>query len=103
MYIFNTSFTVEETVLSSWKSYMIKEVLPRIKSLEWFDSVKVYQVITEQKLDGAVYSLQLQTSDIRKIGLFEEQVLPTVQELISKAFGEKALSFNTLLREVEIA
>lgn len=102
MYIFNTSYTIEESVLPMWLGYMGKEIVPRLKKLEWFISIKLFQVITDQKLDGAVYSLQLETDDIRKIGMFEEEVLPSVQELIHHAFGEKALAFNTLLKEVEV-
>lgn len=103
MYIFNTTYTVEKSVFNDWNTYMVKEVIPRLRKLELFSSIRIFQVAVEQQtIEGEVYSLQLATTEIKHIGLYEEQVLPKVLELMTNAFGEKVLSFNTLLKEVEL-
>ena len=101
MYIFNTTYTIETSAFNDWNNYMVTEVIPRLRKLEMFNSIRIFEVAVEQQaIDGEVYSLQLATKEVQHIGLYEEQVLPKLMELMTNAFGEKVLSFNTLLKEV---
>ena len=103
MYIFNTTFTVEASVFNDWNAYMVNEVIPRLRKLELFSSIRIFEVKVEnQTIEGEVYSLQLATNDINSIGAYEEQIMPKINQLLGKVFGEKVLSFNTLLKEVDL-
>lgn len=101
MDILNITFNVEKTVLDDWKKFMGKVFIPYSNVQGKFAGHNLFQVLVEDPITET-YSYQLIAKEEADIDNFLAEIFPALNREMRQAFGEKALLFNTKLREVKI-
>ena len=101
MYIVNTSFMVDPRVHDRWLDSIRGGYIPSLR-LRGFGKTVFTRILSENAEDHFTYSLQIEMEDMALYSLFSGEVFPEYAGAMKKAFGDKVLWFNSLMKRVEI-
>ena len=92
MIVYNVTFSVDREIAEEWLAWMKEKHIPSVSEL--FESCKILKVLShddDRTLSFAVQYLSKSLEDIQKYSLNDD---------IEKRYGDRVLSFPTLLEEV---
>ncbi|MBS2210637.1 DUF4286 family protein [Carboxylicivirga mesophila] len=101
MYIFNTTFMIDDTITDEWKQWMNRNYVPTMKDLVKNIRVELYQVMAVVEEGNTNYSCQMQVynpSDLDTINKYNAILINNAKG----TFGDKCLTFSSILNEVQL-
>jgi hypothetical protein len=97
--LYNITYNVDESILEEWLTWMKTEFIPKHTATKYFEGAKMVKVLVEEEMGGVSYAVMYKSSNLE---LLEEFVLnnsPKFNKELSNKFGQKVLTFMTLLEE----
>ena len=93
-YIYNVTYHIAPEVSAQWQAW-IGEHMSQWLEQSQFSQVKLLKIHIDHP-----DSLQYETEDSNVVAHFQSALEPTYRRALYEQFGEKALSFGTLLQEL---
>jgi hypothetical protein len=97
MYIYNTTFCLEESVLDTWKRWLDEEYIPLMTGDGTFSNLRIYRVLTENAGDSISISVQFSVETLAIVSRWQKEKEPLLAATVTHLFGTKALYFSTVL------
>jgi hypothetical protein len=97
-YIYNVTYHIAPEVSAQWQAW-IGEHMPQWLEQSQFSQVKLLKIHIDHP-DSEAFSLQYETEDSSVVAHFQSALEPTYRRTLYEQFGEKVLSFGTLLEEL---
>lgn len=98
MIIYNVTTIIEEDIHNEYIQYMESIHLPNIMATGKFDDCYLLR-LTEPVTDGITYCAQYVTGNLKNLTDFRENFLPEIQAAIQGKFGNKLVSFTSVLEK----
>ena len=92
MIVYNVTFSVDKEIAEEWLSWMKDEHLPSLSGL--FKSYTILKVLSHEDDQTDSFAVQYYTESMKNIELYH------ANEEVFQRYGERVLSYPTLLREV---
>lgn len=99
MFIFNTTFMVEKSIIPDWQKWMERNYLPTMKDLVKDLRVELYEVMAVVDEGSTNFSCQMQCYNPIDLDTINKYNSILVNNLTG-AFGEKCLTFSSILKEM---
>lgn len=100
MIIYNVTVKVEQSIHDAWVDWLIREHIPEVLATGYFRENKVYRILAEDETDGISYSIQYFTDEMSKYFDYISLCAPELRKKGLDKWGDKFVSFRTVLREV---
>lgn len=100
MLIYNVTTGVDKKIEQEWLIWMKEIHIPDVMKTQMFTSHRIYKVLSSEESDTVSYAIQYAAQSIRNVEHYLEKFAPELREESKKKFGERAISFRTLLEEV---
>lgn len=100
MLIYNVTTGVDKRIEQEWLVWMKEIHIPDVMKTQMFLSYRMYKVLTAAEEETVSYAIQYQAQSISQLDRYLERFAPALREEAKKKFGDKAVSFRTLLEEV---
>ncbi len=97
MYIYNTTFCLEDSVLDAWKQWLDEEYIPLMTGDGSFSELHILRVLTENAGDALSVSVQFSVETLVKIDRWRKQKEQLLAASVNRLFGTKVLYFSTVL------
>ena len=99
MYIYNVTINIDESVHSTWLSWMKNEHIPAMLATGKFINALMTRVRLEEEMDGITYSVQYRTDSKATLEKYYSEDAETLRNQ-SKPFEGKFIAFRTELEVV---
>jgi Domain of unknown function (DUF4286) len=99
MLIYNVTTGVDKKIEREWLIWMKEVHIPDVMKTKMFSSHRMYRVLAEDE-DTVSYAIQYSATSLHQVEHYLETFAPALREEVKKKFGDKAVSFRTLLEEV---
>lgn len=100
MLIYNVTTGVDKKIEQEWLIWMKEVHIPEVMKTQMFLGYRMYRVLTAAEDDTVSYAIQYQAQSISQLDHYLDKFAPSLREEVKKKFGDKAVSFRTLLEEV---
>lgn len=101
MFIYNITFNVETLIEDEWLEWMKKEHILDILSTKHFSEHRILRLVNEHPdASGTTYAVQFTATNIADVQQYLANQGAVLQNELMAKFGQKVLSFMTLLEEV---
>ena len=100
MVLYNITVNVENSIEQDWLSWMRTKHIPDTLATGHFKSHKVLKLLSHQQ-EGVSYAIQYYAKSINQIHEFQINHGERLQGDMYARYGDKAVSFRTLLEEIE--
>ena len=101
MIIYNVTCNIPEEIEQEWLHWMKNEHIPEVISTEKFTSFKILKLLTVvDGNEGVNYALQYFCNTLADFDDYDEIFAPALRAKTANKYGEKVLTFRTLLQEV---
>lgn len=100
MYLFNTTFSVENETIDQWRVWMDKNYLPTFKDLLPKVHYELYELMTAVKEGSVNFSCQWRCETPDELEVLNKYSTILLNNL-GEQFGEKCLSFSSILKLME--
>ena len=101
MFVYNITFNVEPPIESEWLKWMKNEHILDILSTNHFTEHRILRLVNEHPdASGTTYAVQFTATNIADVQQYLANQGAVLQNELTAKFGEKVLSFMTLLEEV---
>lgn len=99
MYIYNITINIDDSIHEEWLTW-IKNHVPDVLATGRFLSAKLTQVLVEEEMGGATYSIQYTAKTREDLDDYYKYDADKLRSDGLKKFGDKMLAFRTELRIV---
>lgn len=99
MYIYNITINIDDSIHEEWLTW-IKNHIPDVLATGRFLSAKLTQVLVEEEMGGATYSIQYTAKTREDLDDYYKYDADKLRTDGLKKFGDKMLAFRTELRIV---
>ncbi|WP_422089723.1 DUF4286 family protein [Tenacibaculum ovolyticum] len=99
MYIYNITINIDDSIHEEWLTW-IKNHVPDVLATGRFLSAKLTQVLVEEEMGGATYSIQYTAKTREDLDDYYKYDADKLRTDGLKKFGDKMLAFRTELRIV---
>lgn len=96
-FLFNTTFTVEDTLRTGWLNWMRDVYVPKMREASGVSDHELYIVDGTLTLGSQNYSSQWRCTTVAQLGALRSTSAKLCQEIM-ETHGEHCLSFSTLMR-----
>ena len=100
MLMYNVTTGVDKQIEQEWLIWMKEVHIPEVMKTKMFVGYRIYKVLTADQEDTVSYAIQYQAKSISQIEQYLDKFAPALREEVKKKFGDKAVSFRSLLEEV---
>jgi hypothetical protein len=101
MIVYNVTSSVSEEVFEDWFVWMRDVHIGNVMATGCFEGYKMLRMIGDKhNAEGVTYAVQYYAKDMKTMNIYASKFSPDLQEEVFKRYGEKVLSFRTLLEEV---
>ncbi len=100
MILYNVTSALDETIEQDWIAWMKAEHMPALLETKLFVSCRLFKIHAQQEKGTVSYSAQYMAHSMDDVNTYFERFAPELRAAVSKRYGEKAVSFRTLLEEV---
>ncbi len=99
MFIYNITFAIsDELAVKEWLAFIKEDYLDLAVKTQLFREYKVLGLLRAEHGDaGTTFACQLETDTMAKITQFESEEKAKLDTMLKQKFGEKCLSFVTIL------
>ncbi len=99
MYIYNVTINVDESILSEWLVWIEKHI-PEVLATGRFISAKMTQVLVEEEMGGATFSIQYTAKTREDLDNYYKHDANKLRTDGMKKFADKMLAFRTELKVI---
>lgn len=99
MFIFNTTFSVDNASIDPWKEWMHRNYLPTMQDMVKNLRVELYEVMTVVDEASTNFSCQLKCNSPEALDTINKYNSILMDNLKGQ-MGEKCLHFSSILKEV---
>ncbi|MCU4163065.1 DUF4286 family protein [Carboxylicivirga caseinilyticus] len=99
MFIFNTTFSVQNTAINNWRTWMDRNYLPTMQDMIQGIRVELYEVMAVIHDDSTNFSCQLLCKSPEELETINKYNTILMDNL-SGHLGEKCLHFSSILKEI---
>ncbi|HZY81898.1 MAG TPA: DUF4286 family protein [Cyclobacteriaceae bacterium] len=100
MIIYNVTVGVDKAIETEWLLWMKEVHIPDVMRTKMFLNSRIYRVLTTGDENSVSYAIQYSARSLTEIDQYLEKYAPALRDDVTKKFGDKAVSFRTLLEEV---
>ena len=100
MYIYNVTINIDESVHNEWLSWIQTHILEVLNTGK-FISAKLTQVLVEEEMGGATYSVQYTTKTREDLDAYYNEDADRLRTDGFKKFADKMLAFRTELKVIK--
>ena len=97
MIIYNTTTKVDHSIHAVWLAWMQQEHIPFVMESGYFLEYKLARLLGVDESDGITYAFQLVLANRLTFNLYQEKMALQHQSVFDKKYGERALSFRSVL------
>ena len=103
MIIYNVTLNVDDSIREEWLEWMRKIHLPEMLQTGLFVEYKFLRLIddTDEDTTGSTYAVQFFMNDVKDFLDYTENHAAALRKKTMDKYGEKILSFRTLLEVLE--
>ncbi len=99
--LYNTTYHVAHEIVDEWEVWMINEFIPMILTAEGFNSHKLLKIMTDDQHGGISFAMQLMVNNIDDLVNYQEGIKKQLIADMNSKWGEKCLTFATLMEVVD--
>lgn len=100
MYIYNITTKVDWRIHDEWLAWMQDVHIPEVTGTGCFDRHQFVRVLDIDETDGPTYAAQYFAASLAKYNHYINAYAPKLRQEIQAKWGEKALSFRSLMEIV---
>ncbi|MFT2010798.1 DUF4286 family protein [Pontibacter sp. 13R65] len=100
MILYNITVNVENSVAEEWLDWMINVHIPEMMATGYFLRNQVSRLLNEVENGGVTYAVQFFCRNLDDLQEYQRDHAPELQEKHTNRYGEKALSFRSLLEVI---
>jgi len=97
--LYNITYNVDESVLQDWLIWMKSEYIPSLVATNYFESANMVKILVEEEMGGESYAVMYKSSNLELLEDFVVNKSAEFNKILSDKFGQKVLTFMTLLEE----
>ena len=101
MFIHNITIKVDREIKEEWMKWQMNEHIPEIMSTNLFNDFKVFQLLDQDDEDGPTYVIQYFTDSKKNYDHYIDTYASGFIEKAFKKWGNKFISFKTLMQSVQ--
>nr|WP_319400189.1 DUF4286 family protein [uncultured Carboxylicivirga sp.] len=99
MFIFNTTFSVENSAIDSWRQWMDRNYLPTMQDMIKGIRVELYELMAVVHEDSTNFSCQLRCNSPEELEMINKYNTILMDNLKGQ-LGETCLHFSSILKEI---
>ncbi|EMR01774.1 DUF4286 family protein [Cesiribacter andamanensis] len=99
MILYNVTVSIDPGIEKDWLRWMREIHIPDVMATRLFVDHKIFRLINEVE-GGRTYAIQYFALDINDIDAYLRDHAPRLRQMVTDRYGEKALSFRTLMEQV---
>lgn len=101
MIIYNVTANVDHSIAEAWLKWMKEVHIKSVLDTDCFTGYKILRLINESSdATGLTYAVQYFAPDMKTMSKYASQYAPGLQQEVFLKYGERVVSFRTLLEEV---
>ena len=100
MIVYNVTSAIDESIEKEWVAWMKDHHMPDVIGTKMFTQFRLYKILATQEPRTVSYSAQYMARSMEDVNTYLEKFAPALRAEVSTKYGEKAVSFRTLLEEV---
>jgi len=100
MYIYNVTTNIDEAVEAEWLQWMKVKHIPDMLATGKFNNAKMSQVMIEEEMGGATYSVQYTTDSLETLQEYYKEDAPRLRDESMRLFSGKFVAFRTELKVI---
>ena len=100
MIIYNVTCNVENEILQEWLQWMIEIHIPEVMRTGFFLEANINKVISSND-DGTTYAISYSCESIKKLHEYQLKFSDELQRKHIDRYGEKVVSFRTILESIQ--
>jgi hypothetical protein len=100
MIIYNVTVSVEDDIKDAWLEWMRATHIPELMSLGFFLKAQINRIIIQDDSDNT-FAITYTCSSMKELHQYQINFSSELQKKHSERFGEKAVSFRTLMEVIE--
>ena len=97
MYIFNTTYHIENRIKESFLDWLREVYIPSAMRRDELSEPQLCRVIAGEETDGENFSLQFHVADPDRLETWYNEIGADLDLAIREKYGDRLLGFNTLL------
>ncbi len=97
--LYNITYNVDESVLEDWLTWMKSEFIPKLITTPYFESANMVKILVEEEMGGTSYAVMYKSPSLEILEDFVVNYSSEFNKVLSDKFGQKVLTFMTLLEE----
>jgi len=100
MIIYNVTSSVDREIAEDWISWMKDKHVPGLLKTGLFDSYRILKVLSHDDEKTFSFAVQYYSKSVENIEEYIEKHAPRLREDVTRRYGDKVVSYRTLLEEV---
>lgn len=96
MIIYNVTCNVENEILQDWLKWMVDVHIPDVMQTGFFLEANINKVISSND-DGTTYAISYSCESMKKLHQYQIKFSSELQKKHIERYGEKVVSFRTIL------
>jgi hypothetical protein len=101
MLIYNITSLVDTSVVPEWLEWLTSVHIPAIMATGYFERYQLVKLLDVDETQGLTYAVQFYAPDKDAYDLFSLVHAPSLEKASEKLWGEKCLSFRSLMEVVK--
>jgi len=101
MFVYNITTKVDHSIIDEWLSWQKEIHIPEIMATNLFTEYRFYQLLEHDDEGGRNFVIQFFAKDRAEYDTYAIQYAAQLQEKALVKWGDKTVSFRTLLQNVQ--
>jgi len=98
---YNQTTNIEASVEADWLAWMKEQQLPKILDTGMFIQARIFRLLDiEESVGTATYAVQLMSKTREHLDIYQMKYEPDLDKAHNQRYGDKAVSFRTMMKEV---
>lgn len=102
MIIYNTTFNIENDILTECVDYLKKDYIPRAAASGFLMTPYLRRILQDETEDASCYSVQFHVKNPETLEYWMQNEGRTLQQELVQRFGSKIVGFSTLLEDIAL-
>jgi len=100
MFLYNVTINLEDSIHDDWMDWMKNKHLEEVMATGCFVAHRILKVLSEIENNGTTYSVQYYFNEMTDYMRYQEKYAPTFRAEGKEKFGDKMMTFRTLLEVI---
>ena len=97
--LYNITYSVDESIHDEWLKWMKEVFIPQIIDSKHFESANMVKILVEEEMGGISYAVMYRSTSLEQLENFVMNDSQKFNKKLSDKFGQKVLTFMTILEE----